>query len=71
MIANHPIYGHNYSYHIKGDRSPLKWRNSEAESWFYLEFNTGLFFGLIWIPEGLKLAYFQHGGHANRKISIM
>ena len=23
MIANHPIYGHNYSYHIKGDRSPL------------------------------------------------
>ena len=23
MIANHPIYGHNYSYHIRGDRSPL------------------------------------------------
>ena len=24
MIANHPIYGHNYSYHIWGDRSPLR-----------------------------------------------
>ena len=23
MIANHPIKGHNYSYHIRGDRSPL------------------------------------------------
>ena len=23
MIANHPIYGQNYSYHIRGDRSPL------------------------------------------------
>ena len=23
MIANHPISGHNYSYHIRGDRSPL------------------------------------------------
>ena len=23
MIANHPILGHNYSYHIRGDRSPL------------------------------------------------
>ena len=23
MIANHTIYGHNYSYHIRGDRSPL------------------------------------------------
>ena len=23
MIANHPIYGHKYSYHIRGDRSPL------------------------------------------------
>ena len=23
MIANHPIYGHNYSYHKRGDRSPL------------------------------------------------
>ena len=27
MIVNHPIYGHNYSYHIRGDRSPLKWLN--------------------------------------------
>ena len=24
MIANHLISGHNYSYHIRGDRSPLK-----------------------------------------------
>ena len=24
MIANHPIYEHNYSYHISGDRSPLR-----------------------------------------------
>ena len=23
MIANHTIKGHNYSYHIRGDRSPL------------------------------------------------
>ena len=23
MTANHSIYGHNYSYHIRGDRSPL------------------------------------------------
>ena len=23
MIANHPIKGHTYSYHIRGDRSPL------------------------------------------------
>ena len=26
MIANHPIYGHNYSYHKRGDRSPLIWK---------------------------------------------
>ena len=23
MIANHPIKEHNYSHHIRGDRSPL------------------------------------------------
>ena len=23
MIANHPIQGNNYSYHIRGGRSPL------------------------------------------------
>ena len=23
MIADHPILGPNYSYHIRGDRSPL------------------------------------------------
>ena len=26
MIAIHPIYGYNYSYHIRGDRSPLIYR---------------------------------------------
>ena len=25
MIANQPIKGHNYSYHIRGDRSPLRY----------------------------------------------
>ena len=25
MIANHPILGPNYSYHIRGDRSPLRY----------------------------------------------
>ena len=24
MIANHPIEGHNYSYYIRDDRSPLR-----------------------------------------------
>ena len=26
MIANHPIYGGDYSYHIRGDRSLLSTR---------------------------------------------
>ena len=30
MIANHPIYRHNYSYHIRGDISPLKWLSDPA-----------------------------------------
>ena len=27
MIGYHPIYGHHYSYHIRGDRSPLNMLN--------------------------------------------
>ena len=39
MIANHPIWGHNYSYHIRGGRSPLICRSdivSKQEKYIYL-----------------------------------
>ena len=32
MIVIHPIYGHNYLYHIRDDRSPLSKRGWQTQS---------------------------------------
>ena len=52
MIANHPLWGHNYSYHIRGDRSPL---TSERPTWLCDPWNEISFEDLFCYKISFKL----------------